>query len=177
MHAGLLRAGHSFSLAVGPDPPFHAFTPIANRLLLFLLVMARSPVQARLGGAVADSRLAVDPRVTGWALAGIRTLSGIEAGSTVLARFVVRAEVQILIAEQSTPAFIAETLPRFLAGSVHASRIGLALVAQSAFPAGLAYAFVRLGAVAVLLVAARSTAGFCAVISLPASQANALACW
>lgn len=135
MHAGFLRASDGFLLTVRPDPSFHAFAPI---MVAFLIVVARSSVQTRHGRTVADSGLAICSDVAGRTLASVRTLSGVEASSSILTRFVVGAEVQILIAEQSTPAFVAEALPGLLAGPVYASRIGFTLVAQGTLPAGLA---------------------------------------
>lgn len=107
-------------------------------MVAFLIVVARSSVQTRHGRTVADSGLAICSDVAGRTLASVRTLSGVEASSSILTRFVVGAEVQILIAEQSTPAFVAEALPGLLAGPVYASRIGFTLVAQGTLPAGLA---------------------------------------
>lgn len=135
MHAGFLRAGDGFLLAMRPNPALHTLASIA---VAFFIVVARTSVQARHGCTVANARLAVGSGVTGRALASIRTLSGVETSSPVLARLVVSAKVQILIAEQPTPAFVAQAFPGLLAGSVHASRVGLTLVAQLALPSRLA---------------------------------------
>lgn len=117
------------------DPTLRAVTPVASSAML--LIVANTSIQAWHRGAVADAGFAVGVRVTRRTLAGVRALACVEAGSSVLAWFVVRAKVQILIAEQTTPAFVAKALPRFLAGSVHASRVGFAFVAKSSFPSGL----------------------------------------
>lgn len=165
MHAGFLRTGDRFLLAVRPNPTLHTVTPIAAVVLL--LVVTRSSVQTGHGRTVADSRFAVGSGVTGRALASVRALSGVEASASVLAWFVVGAKVQILIAKQTTPAFVADTLPRLFAGSVHTSRVRFAFIAQRTLPSGLAYAFVGFAAVTVFLIASRSAAGFSAVITLP----------
>jgi len=48
---------------------------------------------------------------------------------------VVGAVVQVLVAKHTTPSFFAQTLPWFLAITVHATRIYLTLVASGSCPA------------------------------------------
>jgi len=48
---------------------------------------------------------------------------------------VVGAVVQVLVAEHAAPSFFAQTLPRFLAITVHTTRIYLTLVASGSRPA------------------------------------------
>lgn len=47
----------------------------------------------------------------------------------------VSAVVQVLVAKHTTPSFFAQTLPWFLAITVHATRIYLTLVASGSCPA------------------------------------------
>lgn len=47
----------------------------------------------------------------------------------------VGAVVQVLVAKHATPSFFAQTLPRFLAIAVHATRIYLTLVTSGSRPA------------------------------------------
>lgn len=54
------------------------------------------------------------------------------------ARLVVRAVIQILVAEQATPSLIAEAVPGLLAGPMETSWIPLALVTKAPFPAAVA---------------------------------------
>jgi len=65
-------------------------------------------------------------------------LAGVEAGATVQARFVIRAIVEVLVAEQSAPTFVALALPGFLAATVEATRVPDALIAQRTLPAVVA---------------------------------------
>lgn len=65
-------------------------------------------------------------------------MTGVEASTAIAAGFVVGTEVEVLVAEKTAPAFIAKTVPRFHAGSMHATWVTLALVAERAFPPRLA---------------------------------------
>lgn len=64
--------------------------------------------------------------------------STIVTSSSLKAWFVIRAVVEVLVAEQSAPALLADTVPGSRAGPVHAARVPLALVAQLALPARVA---------------------------------------
>lgn len=61
-------------------------------------------------------------------------MAGVKAGAAVHARLMIRAIVEILIAEQSTPAFVARALPRFLAATVEATWVSNALITQWPLP-------------------------------------------
>lgn len=67
----------------------------------------------------------------------------------------VGAVVEILVAEETAPAFMAVAMVGLLAGSVEAARVADALVALLSLPAELAEALVGLVAEAVLVVASR----------------------
>lgn len=57
------------------------------------------------------------------------------ASATVSAGSVVGAIVQVLVTKQAAPSFFANTIPRFRAGSVHATGMPLALITELAHPA------------------------------------------
>lgn len=71
------------------------------------------------------------------AFARVATLSRVEACTAVPAGLVVRAEVQILVAEKAAPSLVAHAVPRFRAAAVDATRVPLALVAERSFPSRL----------------------------------------
>jgi len=60
---------------------------------------------------------------------------------------VIRAIVEVLVAEQSAPAFVALALPGFLAATVEATRVPDALIAQRTLPAVVASVTERDGSV------------------------------
>lgn len=62
-------------------------------------------------------------------------MAGVVARPSVVARPMIRAVIQVLVAEEAAPAFFADAVPRFGAGSVDAARVAFALVAQLAHPA------------------------------------------
>lgn len=95
---------------------------------------AGAAVRARRFQTVVDQILAFRPGESFRTLAGVTTLSGIEACAPVAAGFVVRAEVEILIAKKSTPSLVAHAIPRFHATAVNASGVPLALIAEWSFP-------------------------------------------
>lgn len=69
------------------------------------------------------------------------------------------AEVQILVAEQAAPAFLASALKWLAAGAVQAPRVSLALVAEGALPPEDAVALTRGFTRTVLLATARRADG------------------
>jgi len=87
---------------------------------------------------VGDPRLAVLARPARRAAASVGALAGVSAGGAVLARAVVGTVVQVLVAEEAAPAFVAAALEGLGAGAVHAARVAHATVAVRALPAGLA---------------------------------------
>lgn len=68
------------------------------------------------------------------ARAGVRALAGVEAGAAVVAGFVIGTVVEILVAEEATPAFVTEALPGFVTTSMKTSGIPHALIAVWTFP-------------------------------------------
>ena len=118
-----------------------------------------STIEARDDSTVVFEQLAIGARMLSWTGASVRSLSSVKAGATVLARLVVGAVVEILVAKEAAPSFIAIALVGLLAGAVKAARVADALVAQLSLPAKFAEAFVGLVAEAVLIVAARKADG------------------
>ena len=98
---------------------------------------ADGAVQARFVGAVDMFHITVGAGVAEGAATRVRALAGVEAGAAVTARPMVGAAVEILVAEQSAPAFVAQTVPRLVAPSVRAARIAFALVARFTGPAAV----------------------------------------
>ncbi len=88
-------------------------------------------------GAVAEFLITVNAGITRRTTARVRSLAGIETGTAVSARLVIGTVIQVLIAEQATPAFDAQTFPRFLALAVQTARVLFAFVAQATFPSAV----------------------------------------
>ena len=66
--------------------------------------------------------------------AGVRALAGVEAGAAVVAGLVIGTVVEILVAEEAAPAFVAEALPGLLTASMKTPRIPHTLIAVGTFP-------------------------------------------
>ncbi len=97
-----------------------------------------STIEARDDSTVVFEQLAIGTRMLSWTGASVRALSSVKAGATVLARLVVGAVVEILVAEQTAPTFIAVALVRLLAGSVQTTWVADALVTQLSLPSQFA---------------------------------------
>lgn len=170
MPAGLILASLGRRLTVRAMPALGAVTTVAARST----VLARSTVEARMMGTVIQFPLTVGSCKPRGAAARVRTLSSVEACPAMSAWLMVCAVIEILVAEQAAPTFIAEAVPGLLAGPVETSWIPLALVTKPPFPSAVAQAFVGLVAVSMLIVTTRQAARFCAVISLPARQTDTI---
>lgn len=138
MDTWFLGARHSLRLAVATNPSLVAVAAKGTGSVVQLNVLAGRSIHARVLLAVRDGNLAVGACESGFALACVRSLACVEAGASVLAGLVVGAVVQVLVAEQTTPALVALALPRLFAGSVHASWVSFAFCAQSSLPSGVA---------------------------------------
>lgn len=103
--------------------------------------------------------------------AGVASLAGVGAGGIVLTGPVVGAVVQILIAVESAPSFLAVALPGLVAGPVHTARVSRTLVALPALPPLTTNALSGCLAEPVGLTAARRTDGIGAVFPAPAAEA------
>lgn len=84
-------------------------------------------------------------------------MARVGAGGPVLAGAVVGAVVQVLVAEEPTPSFLAVALPGLRAGAVEAAGVADALVAEVPLPANPTLALARLLTVPVAVAAARQT--------------------
>lgn len=107
--------------------------------------LARTTVQARESRGTVQSRstgqaqvdVALGPGEVGRTRARVKALARVEARAAVLARRVVGTVVQVLVAEHATPSLFAQTLPRLLAVTVHATRVYLTLVTSGSRPTGV----------------------------------------
>lgn len=107
--------------------------------------LARSAIQASQSrgavqsGSAGQSQVdvALGTRETGRTRTRVEPLARVETRAAVLARRVVGAIVQVLVAEHTAPSLFAQTLPRLLAVAVHAARIDLTLVASGSRPTGV----------------------------------------
>lgn len=85
------------------------------------------------------------------------------------------AEVEVLVAEETTPALFAHALVAIDARAVHTAGISLALVAELTFPAGLTAAFVGLLTMTMLNITSRQTDWFGTIFTVPAVVADVIA--
>lgn len=115
-------------------------------------------------------QLTVDPSVPWHTCAGVAALARVHACGSILTRLVVGAEVQILVTEESTPAFLAVALPRLVASAMLTYWVLLTLSTEGALPALSADTLSRLGAIAVGLAAPLKADRFFAVFPLPARE-------
>lgn len=138
MDAGFLHTGHGLLLAVASGPALVAFATKCRGTIVPFNVSTRGAVHTGLFLAVGDLNFAIGAHESRFAFTGVRSLASVEAGSTVLTGFVICAVVQVLVAEQTAPAFVADAVPGFQAASVDASRVRFAFVAHGTFPASVA---------------------------------------
>lgn len=132
--ARLVGAGEQLLLAHATIPALGADALVAA---LRCLVHAGATVLAGIHNTVArvNFRLAIVAAVSRCTLARIQALASVEAGAAIHAGTMVRAVVQILIAEQTAPALVAYAVPGLVACAMHAARIRSALIAQRSSPA------------------------------------------
>lgn len=121
--------------------------------------VAAASILARVAVALVGLDLAGFTTEAGLADAGVAALTGVGAGGIIHAGFVIGAEVQILIAEQASPAFLASALKRLVAGAMQAPWISLALVAEGALPPEAALTLTGGLTITVLLATARRADG------------------
>lgn len=89
-----------------------------------------SIIQAWIYGAVFHFNFTVGAEIAGRTFACVRALAGVGAGAAVEARLVIGAEIEILVAEQATPALLAVAFPLGIAGSMYTSWVQFTLVAS-----------------------------------------------
>ncbi len=85
--------------------------------------VATASVLARVAVALVGLDLAGFTAKAGLADAGVAALAGVGTGGVIHAGLVIGAEVQILIAEQASPAFLASALKGLVAGAIQTPRI------------------------------------------------------
>lgn len=163
VEAGPIGAGHGAQLAVFTVEAWWTGAGVA-----VFKIRAAASVLAGAGFAFVDLNLAVGTSVPRAAGARVAALAGVGAGGRILAGLVMGAVVEILIAEESTPPFLAVALPGLLAGAMQAARVSDALVTIAPLPAHSAFAFSGPVTKSVLLVAAGQTDCLSAVLALPA---------
>lgn len=112
-----------------------ALTTFATIVAIERVLDTTASVATRRFSAVTDLNVTVGSSKTRRAKACVRALPRIQTGATVLAWPTICAVVEILVAKQTTPAFVATTLPRRLTCSMHTARILFAFAAQFSFPA------------------------------------------
>lgn len=103
--------------------------------------IAAASIFAWVTGAFIALNLAVGSRVSGSAVAGIAPLTGIGAAGSILAWFMVGAVVQVLVAEQATPAFLAGAFKWLRARSVQTAGVSHTLITEPTLPSHTTFAF------------------------------------
>lgn len=121
----LARTCDGLRLAVLSNPTVATLTCVT---VVGEVVDTCAVVRAWIHRAVFDFNLAIGADEAGWTFARVRALAGVGAGPTVVAWLVVGAEVQVLVAEQATPALVAFALPLCRAGSMYTSWVHFTLV-------------------------------------------------
>lgn len=116
------------------DEPQRADTAVSPLVRVVPLTgRAIAAVGRRAAGV--QCKLAVLARKPRRAGAGVGSLARVSASATVLARPVVRAEVEVLVAEKAAPALHAVALPGLRAGAMQAAGVPCALFARWTLPA------------------------------------------
>ena len=134
MQTGLIVAGDHLIIAQTSHPAFLAFTLVAT----LRIGQTHSAILTGIDFfAGCNFRFTITARKTGRTLARVQIGTGIVTGAAILTGTMIRAVVQILIAEQTAPAFVAHAIEGFLAGSKLTAGIEFAFVAQRSLPAGL----------------------------------------
>lgn len=139
-----------------------------------LKVRAAPSIPAGAGSTLIHLQLTVGtcvPRSTG---ACVAPLACVGTGGSIPAWLMVSAVVQVLVAEEAPPAFLAVTLPGLLTGTMETAWVSDTLIAVTALPANSALALPWLVTISVLLVTPWQTDGFSAVLAFPARVAHLL---
>lgn len=127
----------------------------ACTVVAIFLVLTASSIATGVAVTLAQLQLTVHTSVARATGASVAPLPAVGAGGPILAWGVVGAIVEILVTEQAAPALVAGALPGDAAGAVATAVVRDTLITQAALPAWAAEALRRLGAVAILFVAAR----------------------
>lgn len=137
--AGQVSAGQTGRLAMRAHPMPGAFAAVSAQAE----IGATPAVHARFVGATVYFGFAIRPGESGRAGAGVRALSGVETGTAVLAGLVIGTVVEVLVAEETAPSFVAQAVPRLLATSVETTGITFAFRAEPSLPAAVTPAIDR----------------------------------
>lgn len=126
-----LFTSDSSIFTVVPSVTFGTLAAVA-----YSLILTNASVETRvlMGQTSVHGLFAIGSLEPSFTVAGVRPQSGVVASPAVLARLVVGAIIEILVAEQTTPTFVADALPLLLACPVQTSGIPFALVAQLSCP-------------------------------------------
>lgn len=117
---------------------------LASTGVALTVILTCPAILTRVVGATAvQFDFTVDARVARRTAASVRALAGVEAKPVVLTRLMVGAVVEVLVAEQSAPALIADAIPLLLASAVQASRIPLAFITIPAGPSAFTSATIE----------------------------------
>lgn len=133
MHAGFISTGYYFILAQTSRPALLTFASVAT-LGRFFDTSSRILARIFIGAGV-NFVLTIGTIETRRTHAGVITLAGIETGSIILAGMMMGAVVEILVAVDTTPAFLANAFPGFFTCAVNAFGMGYTFVAERSFPA------------------------------------------
>jgi len=122
--------------------------------------IAAASILAGVAVTLVGFQLTVGASEAGPARAGVAALTRVGAGCPVGAGLVVRAVVEILVAEEAPPAFLTVALPRLATRPVEAAWVADAFVTRGALPAHATRTAPWGLAVAMLLIAVRRADGW-----------------
>lgn len=166
--ARTICTGHSTNIAV-----LAIETPRTYTLVVIFQVITAASVPAGVAGALIALDLTVGTGESWPTVAGVAPLSSVGAAGAVSAWLMVGTVVQVLIAEEATPALLTGALKRLRAGSMQTTWISHTLIAKATLPSHAALTFSGHFTETVRLTASRKTDWFSAILALPASQAEA----
>lgn len=169
LEAWSVRTRQHLVFAVRSLKSWRAHAPVA-----VLRAHATASVVAGPAITLSDLGVTVDPSEARQAGAGVAALTRVHARGAVGTGPVVRAVIQILVAEDSSPAFFAGALPRLFTGTMFTGRMEFTHITKEALPALSAFAFSRHSAVSISLIASIKTDWFLAVFSLPSRETGYL---
>lgn len=169
LEARSVRTRQNLVIAVRPFKTWRAHAPEA-----ILRAHAMASVVAGPAVTLPDLGVTVDPGEARQAGAGVAALARVHARGAVGTGPVVRAVIQILVTEDSSPAFFAGALPRLFTGTMFTGRMEFTHITKEALPALSAFAFSRHCAVSISFVTSIKTEWFLAVFSLPSRETGYL---
>lgn len=172
MKAGLISTGQFLMFTVWSLKAPWTLAPIA-----VLRVQAMASITAELTVTLLNLSVTVDPSETRQTGAGVTALASVHAGRPVCTGFVMGAVVQVLITEDSSPAFFTGALPWLCTGTMFTGRVQFTLITEQPLPALSTSALSRNSAVSISFITSFKTHGFLAVFSLPSWSTGYLPVW